>query len=95
MGYGDIGQEVAKIARAFKMEIFALRRRTKLSLEEQGQNLKVPMRHAYSCQEVHLHTAYRRAVLVCLCVVHLCIVRADEAGNCLSVQHSILRNFSM
>ena len=41
MGYGDIGQSAARIARAFKMNILALRRRTELSKEEEDEGLKV------------------------------------------------------
>jgi lactate dehydrogenase-like 2-hydroxyacid dehydrogenase len=41
VGYGDIGQSAARIARAFKMNILALRRRTELSQEEQENGLKV------------------------------------------------------
>ena len=43
VGYGDIGQETANIARAFKMNIIALWRRTQLSKQEQDQGLKVKL----------------------------------------------------
>jgi lactate dehydrogenase-like 2-hydroxyacid dehydrogenase len=41
VGYGDIGQAAARIARAFKMNIVALRRRAKLSQQEKDENLRV------------------------------------------------------
>ncbi len=41
VGYGDIGQSAAKIARAFKMNIVALRRRDELSEQEEAEGLKV------------------------------------------------------
>ena len=41
VGYGDIGQSAARIARAFRMNILALRRRTELSKEEEEEGLKV------------------------------------------------------
>ena len=41
VGYGDIGQSAARIARAFKMNIIALRRRDELSEQEQAEGLKV------------------------------------------------------
>lgn len=41
IGYGDIGQAAAELARAFKMNIIALRRRTELSAKEQQQHLQV------------------------------------------------------
>ena len=41
VGYGDIGQETANIARAFKMNIVALRRRKELSQHDKDLNLKV------------------------------------------------------
>lgn len=39
VGYGDIGQACARLARAFKMRVVALRRRTQLSQEEREQGL--------------------------------------------------------
>ena len=41
VGYGDIGQETANLARAFKMNIVALRRRTELSQHDKDLHLKV------------------------------------------------------
>lgn len=41
VGYGDIGQETANLARAFKMNIVALRRRTELSQHDKELHLKV------------------------------------------------------
>ena len=41
VGYGDIGQEAANLARAFKMKIIALRRRKELSQHDKDLNLKV------------------------------------------------------
>ena len=41
VGYGDIGQSAARIARAFKMNIIALRRREELSQQEEAEGLKV------------------------------------------------------
>lgn len=41
VGYGDIGQETANLARAFKMKIIALRRRKELSQHDKDLNLKV------------------------------------------------------
>lgn len=41
VGYGDIGQETANLARAFKMKIIALRRRKELSQHDKNLNLKV------------------------------------------------------
>ena len=56
VGYGDIGQETANLARAFKMNIVALRRRTELSQHDKDLHLKVPQDKL--CSD--------RAVLVCL-----------------------------
>ena len=44
VGYGDIGQETANLARAFKMKIIALRRRKELSQHDKDLNLKVSNR---------------------------------------------------
>ena len=44
VGYGDIGQEAAKLARAFKMKIVALRRRKELSQHDKDLNLKVGLK---------------------------------------------------
>lgn len=41
VGYGDIGQTTAKLARVFGMKILALRRRTELSSQEQADRLEV------------------------------------------------------
>ena len=41
VGYGDIGQSTARIARAFGMHILAMRRRTELSESERDSGLKV------------------------------------------------------
>ena len=41
VGYGDIGQETANLAQAFKMKIIALRRRKELSQHDKDLNLKV------------------------------------------------------
>lgn len=41
VGYGDIGQETANLARAFKMSIIALRRRKELSQHDKDLGLKV------------------------------------------------------
>ncbi|DBA85347.1 TPA: hypothetical protein ACH3X2_006029 [Trebouxia sp. C0005] len=41
VGYGDIGQETANVARAFKMNIVALRRRKELSQHDKDLHLKV------------------------------------------------------
>ncbi|EIE24549.1 hypothetical protein COCSUDRAFT_32746 [Coccomyxa subellipsoidea C-169] len=41
VGYGDIGQAAARIARAFKMNIIALRRGDQLSEQERDEGLKV------------------------------------------------------
>ena len=41
VGYGDIGQEAANLARAFKMKIIALRRRKELSQHDKDLDLKV------------------------------------------------------
>lgn len=43
VGYGDIGQSAARIARAFKMNIIALRRREELSQQEEAEGLKVSL----------------------------------------------------
>ena len=43
VGYGEIGQETAGIARAFGMNIIALRRRTELSKEDIELQLKVQL----------------------------------------------------
>ena len=40
VGYGDIGQACARLARAYQMHIIALRRRTELSGDEQKSGLK-------------------------------------------------------
>ena len=45
VGYGDIGQEAANLARAFKMKIIALRRRKELSQHDRDLNLKVGLPH--------------------------------------------------
>ena len=39
VGYGAIGQATAQLARAYRMKVFALRRRTTLSAEEQAEGL--------------------------------------------------------
>ncbi|KAL3131826.1 hypothetical protein ABBQ38_007540 [Trebouxia sp. C0009 RCD-2024] len=41
VGYGDIGQETANLARAFKMSIIALRRRKELSQHDKDLNLQI------------------------------------------------------
>ena len=41
VGFGDIGKAAARIARAFGMRIVALRRRAKLSAQEQEDGLQV------------------------------------------------------
>jgi lactate dehydrogenase-like 2-hydroxyacid dehydrogenase len=41
IGYGDIGQAAARIARAFGMRIIALRRNSQLSQQETQDNLTV------------------------------------------------------
>jgi hypothetical protein len=41
VGYGDIGRATARIARAFRMRVVALRRRAHLSAEEQREGLLV------------------------------------------------------
>ena len=41
VGYGDIGQAAARMARVFGMRILALRRRVELSAEEQAEGLQV------------------------------------------------------
>ena len=41
VGYGDIGHAVGNLARAFRMNVIALRRRTQLSQHEQNQALRV------------------------------------------------------
>ena len=41
IGYGDIGQSCARMARVFGMRIVALRRRTDLSESERESGLKV------------------------------------------------------
>ena len=47
IGYGDIGQSCARMARVFGMRILALRRRTDLSESERESGLKVgPARSA-------------------------------------------------
>jgi len=45
VGYGDIGQETANLARAFKMKIVALRRRKELSQHDKDIHLKVGAHH--------------------------------------------------
>lgn len=39
VGYGDIGQATARLARAFKMRVVALRRRAELSAEERAEGV--------------------------------------------------------
>lgn len=41
VGYGDIGQTCARLARVFGMRILAMRRRTDLSESERDSGLKV------------------------------------------------------
>lgn len=41
VGYGDIGQACARLARAFRMKVVALRRRTTLSAAEAQEGLVV------------------------------------------------------
>lgn len=43
VGYGDIGQACARLARAFKMKVVALRRNTQLSAAEQAEGVVVSM----------------------------------------------------
>ena len=50
VGYGDIGQETANLARAFKMRIVALRRRKELSQHDKDIHLKV--HHDLSCMDM-------------------------------------------
>ena len=49
VGYGDIGQETANLARAFKMNIVALRRRKELSQHDKDLNLKVSRMYCSHC----------------------------------------------
>ena len=46
VGYGDIGQACARMARVFGMHILALRRRTDLSESERDSGLKVIPAHS-------------------------------------------------
>ena len=43
LGYGEIGQETARLASAFGMKVLALRRNTTLSHAEAADGLKVLM----------------------------------------------------
>ena len=49
IGYGDIGQSCARMARVFGMHIVALRRRTDLSESERESGLKVTSARSPSC----------------------------------------------
>lgn len=41
VGYGDIGQACARLARAFRMNVVALRRNTQLTEAEQAEGIVV------------------------------------------------------
>lgn len=41
VGYGDIGQACARLAKAFKMNVVALRRNTQLTAAEQAEGVVV------------------------------------------------------
>lgn len=41
VGYGDIGQACARLAKAFRMKVIALRRNTTLSAAEQAEGIVV------------------------------------------------------
>ena len=43
VGYGDIGQTCARLARVFGMRILAMRRRTDLSESERDSGLQVSL----------------------------------------------------
>lgn len=49
IGYGDIGQSCARMARVFGMRILALRRRTDLSESERESGLKVTSARSLPC----------------------------------------------
>lgn len=52
IGYGDIGQSCARMARVFGMHIVALRRRTDLSESERESGLKVGPARCHPCKHV-------------------------------------------
>jgi phosphoglycerate dehydrogenase-like enzyme len=50
VGYGDIGQACARLARAFRMRVVALRRNTQLSAAEQAEGVVVSVAVAAVCR---------------------------------------------
>lgn len=48
VGYGDIGQATARIARAFRMKVAALRRRSQLSKQDEEEGLQVWSHHCFA-----------------------------------------------
>eukprot|EP00197_Chlamydomonas_leiostraca_P013645 CAMPEP_0202860326 /NCGR_PEP_ID=MMETSP1391-20130828/2081_1 /ASSEMBLY_ACC=CAM_ASM_000867 /TAXON_ID=1034604 /ORGANISM="Chlamydomonas leiostraca, Strain SAG 11-49" /LENGTH=334 /DNA_ID=CAMNT_0049539481 /DNA_START=126 /DNA_END=1130 /DNA_ORIENTATION=- len=50
IGFGDIGQACARLARAFKMKVVGLRRRTQLTPEEAAENIADKL---YSPDQLH------------------------------------------
>jgi prephenate dehydrogenase len=62
VGYGDIGQACARIARAFKMDVVALRRRVQLSEQEAKEGLVVGESEVWACS----HSQSYRSLLISL-----------------------------
>lgn len=83
VGYGDIGQETANLARAFKMKILALRRRKELSQHDKDIHLKV--QHDLFCMDVSnqfLLTLCHKLYLFCL-LHKLCLLRLLWMRRCM------------
>ncbi|PNW71822.1 hypothetical protein CHLRE_16g689700v5 [Chlamydomonas reinhardtii] len=58
IGYGDIGQACARLAKAFRMRVVALRRRTELSAEEQAAGIVERMYSPDQLQELMAASDY-------------------------------------
>lgn len=78
--YGDIGQACARLARAFRMRVVALRRRTALTEEEQAAGCVVRHRRRQlkAQSPVCLNSRFADILFNCLFTIH------HAAGNAVS-----------
>ncbi len=60
--YGDIGQACARLARAFRMKVVALRRRTQLTEAELAEGILVRGYSSHGLTHTHTHTQADRHV---------------------------------